>query len=334
MKGIAHFTTGVTVASFFPAAIAAAQEGNPLYFMLGGVFGLLPDTLDFKCYRFFYKHDVYIKPDPQDPDPQAIADQLAAAFARAHTENREIRIKLNTLRVGGDQWQQYTVQIDNDAQEIRVRFGPIVNTGQVPVPDSDRADAPTGRAAIPYRFFYNYESLTTVDIFDGPSFAVQAPRNGVALVEFLPWHRGWSHSLLTGCFFGLLAGSIWGLPAGGVAALAFCAHVMEDQLGHMGSALFWPLRRQRYQGIGQMHATDTAPNFLTVWLCVLLMFWNMYRVTLDPVYLFTLPELLFYAGFLPIGLFWMIHKAVTRRQPMESAVPESSDEWIDPMGSS
>ena len=105
MKGISHFVTGVTVASFFPWSVHAAVDGNPLYFILGGAFGLLPDTLDFKCYRFFYRHDVYIDPDPADPDHQAIADRIAEAIDRCAEEGREIRLKLNTIRLGVDYWQ-------------------------------------------------------------------------------------------------------------------------------------------------------------------------------------------------------------------------------------
>ena len=48
MKGIAHFISGVAAASFFPWSVQAAVEGNPMYFILGGAFGILPDTLDFK----------------------------------------------------------------------------------------------------------------------------------------------------------------------------------------------------------------------------------------------------------------------------------------------
>ena len=66
MKGIAHFSLGIAAASCFPAAVQAGAEGNPLYFILGGIFGLLPDTLDFKFYRFIYSHDVEITPDDQD----------------------------------------------------------------------------------------------------------------------------------------------------------------------------------------------------------------------------------------------------------------------------
>ena len=65
MKGIAHFSSGIAAASFFPWSVQAAAEGNPLYFILGGIFGLLPDTADFKFYRFFYRHDVNIELDPR-----------------------------------------------------------------------------------------------------------------------------------------------------------------------------------------------------------------------------------------------------------------------------
>jgi len=47
-----------------PSAPAPPQS---LYFLLGGIFGLLPDTLDFKFYRFFIKHDIEVAPDPLKP---------------------------------------------------------------------------------------------------------------------------------------------------------------------------------------------------------------------------------------------------------------------------
>jgi hypothetical protein len=34
---------------------------------------------------------------------------------------------------------------------------------------------------------------------------------------------------------------------------------------------------------------------------------------------------------LPVGLFWLLHKAVTGRRASDNALTESSDEWIDPM---
>ncbi len=119
MKGFSHFISGVAAASFCPWAVRAAMDGNPMYFILGGAFGILPDTLDFKFYRFFYRHDFYIEPDPLKPDPQAIADQLAVAVDKAKTDGKTVRVKLNTIRLGADYWQQYVIKFDTDRQEVR-----------------------------------------------------------------------------------------------------------------------------------------------------------------------------------------------------------------------
>ena len=51
MKGIAHFVTGVALATFFPEVVQAGAQGSLP--MLGGIAGILPDTLDFKFARYF-----------------------------------------------------------------------------------------------------------------------------------------------------------------------------------------------------------------------------------------------------------------------------------------
>lgn len=51
MKGIAHFITGVAIATFFPEVVQQAAGGSLLP-MLGGIAGILPDTLDFKFARY------------------------------------------------------------------------------------------------------------------------------------------------------------------------------------------------------------------------------------------------------------------------------------------
>lgn len=71
MKGFTHFMSGVAVASFGPWAIDAALAGNPIFFILGGACGILPDTLDFKFYRFFYHHDVYVEPTRRTSIPKS-----------------------------------------------------------------------------------------------------------------------------------------------------------------------------------------------------------------------------------------------------------------------
>ena len=53
MKGIAHFLTGVAVASFFPEIVYGASQNLSFGPVLGGIAGLLPDTIDFKVARYF-----------------------------------------------------------------------------------------------------------------------------------------------------------------------------------------------------------------------------------------------------------------------------------------
>ena len=329
MKGISHFITGVASASFFPWSVDAALNGNPLYFVLGGVFGILPDTMDFKFYRFFYKHDVYIAPDPTNPDPQVIADEFASAINRAHETGKEIRVKLNTIRMGVDYWQQYIIKIDVAAREVLVRFGSVVNTGQVPIPGSVSDQKQIGRAKITVPFDHTYEAVTTVDIFDGPTFAMTPNKEGRVELQFLPWHRTWSHNLVTGCAFGLLGWLLWGWRAAIVIPIAFAAHVMEDQLGYMGSNLFWPFTPKRFQGMKRMHAVDALPNFLVVWTCCLLIFWNLYRAIETPLLRFNILELFLWGLALPLAIGVVLNRWFNRAGKGEQEEIDSSGEWIE-----
>jgi hypothetical protein len=55
------------------------------------------------------------------------------------------------------------------------------------------------------------------------------------------------------------------------------AHVFEDQLGHMGCNLGWPLTRQRTPGLGWLHAADITPNVLVSWTALIAVFLNLDR---------------------------------------------------------
>jgi membrane-bound metal-dependent hydrolase YbcI (DUF457 family) len=331
MKGISHFISGVTAASFCPWAVEAAMQGNPLYFILGGAFGLLPDTMDFKFYRFFFRHDIYVSPDPRKPDPQAIADALAEAVRRAHEGQKTVRIKLNTAKMGADYWQQYVIRFDAEKQEVHVKFGPVVNTGQVPVPNSERKDLPVGRARLACPILQTYDATTRVDIFDGPTFTMQSDGRGKVLLHFLPWHRNWSHSFLVGVALACGGWLIWNWQAAVVIMAGFSAHILEDQLGLMGSNLFFPVTRKRLSGLHVMRSGDAVPNFATVWICCLLIFWNLYRYMPKPLYHFTFWRLALYGGIIPMALFGFAHYLLTRGSRAEKATVDMSDEFGDPM---
>lgn len=367
MKGFSHYMSGVAVASFGPWAIEAGLRGNPIFFILGGACGILPDTLDFKFYRFFYHHDVYVTPDPKTPDPQYVADEVARAVAMAVDEKRYINLKLVSIRLGADFWQQYTVKFDNEKLEVRVKFGPVVNTGQVPVPGTETHYPTIAIAKLKAKVIQTYDAALKVDIFDGPTVGLKPMENGDLDLEFLPWHREWSHSLTVGAFLGLLwmAGAmLWaGLPAAGslhfhgalanwgafksalepllqhyalawqgfvTIAACYGVHVVEDQLGHMGSNIFYPFTKTRTPGLHWMHSGDGMANFLAVWICCLLIFWNLYRGQPAMTYHFSFLHLMMVGLVVPGAIFAGLRWILNRGQTVQVAKgDDADDEWND-----
>jgi membrane-bound metal-dependent hydrolase YbcI (DUF457 family) len=97
-------------------------------------------------------------------------------------------------------------------------------------------------------------------------------------LTFLPWHRRQTHSLVLAALAGLLAAALWGPAAGLAAALGYAVHVLEDQLGAMGSNLLWPFTRRRTPGLGLLRSGDAWPNVLTVLIAVALILINLIRL--------------------------------------------------------
>lgn len=326
MKGISHFISGVTVASFCPWVIEAALDSNPGYFILAGVAAILPDTLDFKFYRFFYRYDRYITPDPRNPDPQAIADQIAEAVDAARDCGHVFRLKINTLRVGTDEWQQFKIRFDPQLQEVTVQLGPVVNTGQVPIPGTFPDENSIGRKRLSAPIEETYEAVTTVDIFDGPAYGFEKDGEGRMVIHFLPWHRSWTHSLTLGAVLAVGATLVSDWRAGVVVFGAFGIHILEDQLGFMGSNLLAPITKTRMKGLHWMRSGDAMPNFTTVWLCCLLMFWNCYRAIPDPLYHFGFIRLMLYGGIIPMAGFGLLHFLLTRKSGEKEEI-DTANEW-------
>ncbi len=293
MKGIAHFITGVAIATCFPDVVRQAAAGSLLP-TLGGIAGILPDTLDFKFARYFEAYDLEIDPGPK-PDAQEIAAQLVGAMRQAYETGEPRNVMLHTIRLGADLWRQYTVRFDPSQNEVAVRVGPVVNTGQVPLPGSEPADAEEVRLKVGVPLVHTYDAENRVDIFSGPSFKFE--RRGDRLhVHFLDWHRRWSHSLTLATALGLGAGGIAALMelltrgsltrtplwTGLVVGLGFTGHVLEDQLGFMGSNLFYPFTRNRTIGLQLLRSGDAMPNFLTVWTAVMVILFNLDRFSAQP----------------------------------------------------
>jgi membrane-bound metal-dependent hydrolase YbcI (DUF457 family) len=298
MKGITHFAAGVAAASCFPYAVEAGASGNPLYFLLGGCCGLLPDTLDFKFSRFFHRHDMEVAPDPENPDAQMLADAVALAVNTAHADGRPIRLKLDTIRLGADSWQRYEVTFNVRARRVEVAYGPVVDSGQQETGERRRLP-PAASSPLDCGIKLDYMATTVIDILDGPSFRMTPADHGTVEVGFQSWHRAWSHSLTIGLLAALLAARIWDLRAGWVAFSGYSAHVAVDQLGFMGSNLFYPFTSRRLHGLRLVHSGSSFPNSIVIWFCGLLVFWNLSRATAgippgNPV------ALLFYGLLLPV----------------------------------
>ncbi len=301
MKGIGHFLTGVAVATCFPEAMRATLNDNSLIILMGGAFGLLPDTLDFRMCRYLWKHDYTHTPDLDNLDAQPIADMVAKAIDEAHDDNKTVRVKLHTLKVSANFHQTYSIKIDQEKKVVHAEIGPLMTMGQVMgggghLPNS----VPTGEeghgkmvAEAPYKADMNnpYHARTTVGIFSGPDFSF-VPDDGQVRMDFIPWHRTWAHSPFVGILCGLLGWLIYSLfgvselgaaafttplalTAFGVGTLAFWGHTFVDQFGILGSVLFWPFSDKRSSGFKWTHAASVLGNITLNYCCIAIIMWNL-----------------------------------------------------------
>jgi len=333
MKGITHFLVGVAVASFFPLAVEATLLESAWFIVLGGIFGLLPDFLDFRFARYLEEHDYEYCPEEGDLDPKEITDILTRAIDQAYREARTIKVKLHTLKVGSDSWRQYSVIFDTDEKTITSEIGPIVSTSQVPYPETEperEQKSYTGHHEAD--LLHTYENETKVDIFSGPDFAF-VPEEDKVRADFIPWHRQWAHSFTLAFLFGpiglLLYGwNAYGLTASMIIIAAFSSHIIVDQLGVLGSNLFYPITDKRTEGLALFHSSEAMPNFFTNYTAVVVLLWNLNMYSLEPVFEM---NALFYFGlylFLPIAVghsvirYYKEKKGLDREKDKETLMQE------------
>ncbi len=297
MKGFTHYMVGLAAASFFPQAVREAAAGNPLPMLAGGLFGILPDTLDFKAARFFARHDMEIVPDPSAPDMQMVADGIACGITHARKTGKTVRLRLRTIQLGSDDWQHYEVRFDPQGA-VRCALGPVCNTGGRPLKETEPDE---GLAQVPARLQIGYESTVTVSILDGPMLACVPLPDGRVRIDFIPWHRAWSHSLVLAGAVGALLAPVAGVLTGAIAAVGWAAHILADQLGFMGSALFYPFSRKRNPGLQVVRSGEAGGNLAAVWMSGLAIFWNLARFTSPPVPMNGV-RLLVCFGLIPLGL--------------------------------
>ncbi len=322
MKGLTHFMSGVALASFFGPAVRMASRdmgaaGHPSFILvLGGLFGIMPDTLDFKVGQFFTKADYEIDPDPNNPNPQEMAEGLGKAMEEAARTGRMVKAQMYPMRLGADLWRQYVVKFDSEKNEVVVVINEAVTTSQVPVLGSEPKTNRVGRYRIQTKLIETHGRPSVVDIMSGPMFGFKPNDRGEVEIEFLPWHRTWSHSYILGLMLAvpvaviasLIAGWNIGWLYGVIAFLGFAIHLTEDLTGHMGGSLAWPFQKSRSNGMSLFKASNPHANFTVDYTAAVIILFNLNRFAPEPAFT-TSPFGFFLAAWLiPMALYTAIVK--------------------------
>jgi hypothetical protein len=300
MKGFTHFISGIAVASFFPQAIHMSAQEQSFILCLGGIFGIMPDTLDFKFAKYFHKSDFEIAPDPNNLDARIIAEEVAKAVNKANKEGRGT-VQLHTMQLGSNLWRSYSLGFDTKTNEVCVDIGPLVDTGQIPfdgteLEDKEKASA---RVKVDGELFQQFDKKSNIAIMTGPCFEFVKRDNGKIEIVFLPWHRTWSHSFTLGIATSILVGILTYFLYGNmptpemytiprwllyplIILFGSAVHIIEDSTGFMGNNLFWPFTKDRTDGLGFMSASDAIPNFFFVWTSLIAIIYNLDRFRWAP----------------------------------------------------
>ena len=300
MKGFTHFISGMAVASFFQQAIHMASQEQSFILCLGGLFGILPDTLDFKLAKYFYKSDFEVKPDPNNLDAREIANGIAQAVNKA-IETGKGTVQLHTMQLASNRWRSYQLRFDTKNSEICVDIGPEVDTGQIPFDGTELKDPEKAHARVKVsrEFYQQFDKVSNIAIMTGPCFEFAMRDDGKIEIVFLPWHRQWSHSFTLGMLIALIVGIIsyicvpegphpemYTLPRWSLYPLIILfgsmVHIIEDSTGFMGNNLFYPFTKGRTNGLGFMSASEGIPNFFFVWTSVICILFNLDRFRYAP----------------------------------------------------
>ena len=323
MKGLTHFISGVAMGSFIPAAVRMANNkiDNSLIHGLGGLFGIMPDTLDFKVGQFFSQADYDVDVDPNNLNPQDMAEQIAKGINDAWETGRYVKVQLYPIRLGVDLWRQYVVKFDGEKNEVVVVINEIVNTSQTPYLGTAPKTNRVGRCRVKGKMLETHGKPSVVDIMSGPQFGF-IKRAGQVEVEFLPWHRTWSHSYVLGFILSsvvwvlasLVAGWDKGWLYGLVAFLGYAIHITEDLTGHMGGSLLWPFQKDRTNGLCLFKASNPHANFTVDYIAVTLLLFNLNRFAPRPYFAMGAWQYLLYVIAIPLVIYGLITKIFGERK--------------------
>ena len=209
MKGIVHFLGGIAWTSMSSHAVKAAGEGNPFYFIVGGICGLLPDLLDFRINKFLSKSDIIAVPDPLNPDPDVISAAFDAAISKAMFTKKPVLLKLYTIRLASDRWRRYVIHFNTKEQRIEVEIGEVISTSRNVIDNSDKIKGRKAILRVPCDLRLDYFSEISVEALDGPQFIVSCEGNKGIRIGFIPWHRKWTHGIILSACLGCLGWVIY-----------------------------------------------------------------------------------------------------------------------------
>jgi membrane-bound metal-dependent hydrolase YbcI (DUF457 family) len=246
-----------------------------------------------------------------------MAEQIARAVDEAYETGRYIKVQLYPMRVGVDLWRQYVVKFDGDANEVVVVINEIVTTSQVSYPGTEPGENRIGRCRVKGKLLEAHGRPSVVDIMSGPMFGFKKVGEQIE-VEFLPWHRTWSHSYVLGFILssvvGLLASLIvgWGLGwlYGLIAFFGFSIHITEDLTGHMGGSLLWPFQKGRTNGLCLCKASNPHANFQVDYACVAVILFNMNRFSPRPFFSLGSWQYFLYVLVIPLVIYYAVNRYV------------------------
>ena len=286
MKGVTHYFFAAALVSLIPLVMQLSVYDKAFIIVLGAVAGILPDYIDFKIIKYLWRVDEEILPDWPIPDAKKISSRLAELVDEAWNKKREINVQLHTIKTGPNTWRRWYVHFDPDNKRVVVGFGPIQtfsgrefsNTIE-DIPPEKRV----GEAKFSAPLKYDYKDRTVkISILSGPMISL-VPKDDHVEIVFLPWHRCCSHSFTMGALISLIVFgvSLLFLPLlhsiiNGIAFfVGYASHVISDQLGYMGSNIFWPFTKERKPGLKLAESMDPYANFILFWLSLTTLFWMM-----------------------------------------------------------
>lgn len=293
MRGLTHFMMGITVATFFKSMMVGAAYQDSLIILLGGIFGLLPDTLDFKFLNYVEPQDRVIDPDPHDLKPKEIAEVIASEINHTNTlkPGGMRRLQTHTLKLGPDLWQSYSINFNKAKRQVEVKVGPHVTMSGTPSFGTEPpADKALGVAKYEPKLVDTYGRPTEVKGFSGPSFGFLKRKDGAVEVVFIPFHRRSGHSMTMGVVFALLGWLLTGVwQVGAVIFSGWLMHIVLDSFGHLGNNLFWPVTKQRTSGLYLVSAANPYWNSFTIYSCIAIVLWNMNLYNAELSLSYTIP---------------------------------------------